>query len=54
VLGLAGHRDEACATARRGEAMWKAIDAKGDLGDRDRTHQLPQIQTLVAQNCPRP
>jgi serine/threonine-protein kinase len=54
VLGLAGHRSEACTAARRGQAMWKAIEAKGDLGDRDRSHQLPQIQALLAQNCRRP
>ncbi|MBC9031895.1 serine/threonine protein kinase [Sphingomonas sp. JC676] len=52
ILALAGHGAEACAAARSGEAMWKAIEARGDLGDRDRTHQLPKIQGLIAGNCP--
>jgi hypothetical protein len=53
ILAMAGHRGEACAAARRGGAMWRAIDARGDLGARDRTHQLPKIQALIAENCPR-
>jgi len=51
ILALAGHRAEACTAARRGQAMWKAIDARGELGARDRAHQLPKLATLVAQSC---
>ena len=54
ILALAGHRNEACTAARKGEAMWKAIDARGDLGERDRTHQLPKIKGLVVESCPHP
>lgn len=51
LLAAAGRTEEACRTARRGEAMWQAIARRGELSAFDRAKNLPRSGTMVKKLC---
>lgn len=53
LLASVGRAGEACAAAQRAAAVWKQIEASGNLGGFDRTKNLPRSGTLVKKLCSR-
>lgn len=51
LLAQADRAAEACTAAREDRALWHAIDRAGQLGARDRAHDVPLAEAAVAKFC---